>query len=1155
MNTLIDAMSGPFAADLTAALLHTLWQGAALAAGLYLLLKTVVTRTGLRYGLAVGALGLIALCPMLTFGVLNCELPAAPSDHLKTSAAAEPPVALPSGPASPIDLQTSAAPHQSAGSAKAADWHGPAICLWLAGVALMLVRAGWMVYGASRLKRNCTPVNDPRLAAMLDNLREKMRIARRVGVAAVDRIASPAVVGFIRPTILLPLSMMSGMATQDIEAILAHELAHIKRFDCLVNFCQMVVEALLFFNPAAWWVSRQIRIEREACCDAASVLMTGQKLGYAQLLYTWAVRLSNAPKTAAAAMIAFGEKADDGHMLDRIQRIVVTGHRPRMRISAAMTLAMMAAAAVLLIGLWHGARAGVELAGRILTPAERIEKMAEIAKTHGQPAYDPQADRELTDEEKVTLSGIVRTWDGLPLPNQTHLTVHASRPGHGISAAIGIDRKEPGHATFSTRGSYGVIYISAHAEGYSPFFAGPFELEPGDAKNDIEVLFQKPAYAQFQIVDAETGQAVEGVQLSGGHVFQPSGWHYTIGVTTDAQGKARIAYVENVPVTLRATADAYEHTQFEKIMLSLTEPLVLTLRKALPTTGVVVSAAAGEPVAGAEIRIQRKSDPHGVSWGRDQGDIVGTTGPDGRFTITSLNSESKYILAFKADGFAYAFLTGVSAGDKDIRIALQNEIIIKGRIVGPLDDLPTHKGQTAVSYACGYEHDHDSYWDVTQYAPVIETEDGVSFEIRNIWGNRLNVGADRYKERFNLDRDSIPELLVINLSEQPDDIPGAKRGVVIEFNVPQGAPPVRGRIRVTTLAPGKQYSTGRLVEIVDNRAQTELFAPCKLSIQLADTVGYWFGEQHGLEVDVAEEPYVARIDVVPAGTIFGEVFEHDGGPAGNTMVSFATVEQSPLLPKNAHFSGVEGKNSASAAERQTKYSVQPLPLGGKYRIIAHRHDSYAVSETIALTEEQPIRQVDLVFPRGVRLTGQVLQPDGSPAAGMEYGLSFVANKAGSFGWGPRFTDSQGRFTCENVNPNADGRYILTVKSNKTWRPAQIDIKDFEKEITVTLAEGAVAVGRIVDNATGWPIPGVQVRAWCYDRFTNESEHLNAEAETDNDGRFRFSTMKTGRTYNLNTGDCRVVEPRSPEIVGGRPDETTIKVTLYDWSELKPRKPE
>ena len=310
-----------------------------------------------------------------------------------------------------------------------------------------------------------------------------MRIARRVGVAAVDRIASPAVVGVIRPTILLPLSMMSGMATQDIEAIIAHELAHIKRFDCLVNFCQMVVEALLFFNPAVWWVSRQIRIEREACCDAASVLMTGQKLGYAQLLYTWAVRLSNAPKTAAAAMIAFGEKADDGHMLDRIQRIVVTGHRPRMRISAAMTLAMMAAAAVLLIGLWHGARAGVELAGRILTPAERIEKMAEIAKTHGQPAYDPQADR-----ERPTRRSRARhrcAWDGLPLPtnasDRTCIT-----PGHGARSAS--TAKVLLHQQLRRHHRH-IIFV---------FFAGPFELN-GRAKNDRECCSKNPPTPSFKL--------------------------------------------------------------------------------------------------------------------------------------------------------------------------------------------------------------------------------------------------------------------------------------------------------------------------------------------------------------------------------------------------------------------------------------------------------------------------------------------------------------------------------------------------------------------------------------------------------------------------------------------------------------------------------
>ena len=84
--------------------------------------------------------------------------------------------------------------------------------------------------------------------------------------------------------------MVSGIPADDLQAILVHELAHIRRYDYLVNFLQMVVEALLFFNPAVWWISRQIRIEREACCDAAGVLWTGHRHKYAEVLVAWAQR-------------------------------------------------------------------------------------------------------------------------------------------------------------------------------------------------------------------------------------------------------------------------------------------------------------------------------------------------------------------------------------------------------------------------------------------------------------------------------------------------------------------------------------------------------------------------------------------------------------------------------------------------------------------------------------------------------------------------------------------------------------------------------------------------------------------------------------------------------------------------------------------------
>ena len=103
-----------------------------------------------------------------------------------------------------------------------------------------------------------------------------MGIGRKIRVLVGERISTPGVIGCFWPTLLLPASMLSGIPAEDLRAILVHELAHIRRYDYLVNFLQMVVEALLFFNPAVWWISRQIRIEREACCDAAGVRWTGQ---------------------------------------------------------------------------------------------------------------------------------------------------------------------------------------------------------------------------------------------------------------------------------------------------------------------------------------------------------------------------------------------------------------------------------------------------------------------------------------------------------------------------------------------------------------------------------------------------------------------------------------------------------------------------------------------------------------------------------------------------------------------------------------------------------------------------------------------------------------------------------------------------------------
>jgi beta-lactamase regulating signal transducer with metallopeptidase domain len=153
----------------------------------------------------------------------------------------------------------------------ACPWQVWLLEAWLAGVALMFLRLVGVIVGGGRLLKSCQPTSDPGVLDLVQRLREHIGIGRRIRVLVGERIATPGVIGCFWPSLLLPVSMLSGIPAEDLQAILVHELAHIKRYDYLVNFLQMVVEALLFFNPAVWWIGRQIRIEREACCDAAVV--------------------------------------------------------------------------------------------------------------------------------------------------------------------------------------------------------------------------------------------------------------------------------------------------------------------------------------------------------------------------------------------------------------------------------------------------------------------------------------------------------------------------------------------------------------------------------------------------------------------------------------------------------------------------------------------------------------------------------------------------------------------------------------------------------------------------------------------------------------------------------------------------------------------
>lgn len=320
----IETLSASPAVEATArALVHFLWQGALvgiLTGWLLTLLER--SKASVRYAVGIGALCLMAVLPIFT----ALQLVETVDDPVL--AAAAPP---------PAQQAAVAAPAASSGGAAAgtAQTFGGSLLpwlfgSWLAGVALLSLYhlVGWR--WARRLSQDGEPVGET-VAALVRDLCGKMRIGRAVALLESSAVSVPTVVGWLRPVVLVPASTLTGLSPRQLEAILAHELAHIRRHDYLINLFQTAIETLLFYHPAVWWISAQVRRERENCCDDLAVAVCGDRLAYARALVDLE-GLRSAPRLALAA--------SGGSLTDRVRRLVGAPGRPSRRPWAAGLLAL-----------------------------------------------------------------------------------------------------------------------------------------------------------------------------------------------------------------------------------------------------------------------------------------------------------------------------------------------------------------------------------------------------------------------------------------------------------------------------------------------------------------------------------------------------------------------------------------------------------------------------------------------------------------------------------------------------------------------------------------------------------------------------------------------------------------------------------------------
>jgi beta-lactamase regulating signal transducer with metallopeptidase domain len=380
---MFEVLSTPAAQRLTLVLLHFVWQGALVAPLLWGVLNAGRVRTAAgRYLWSLAALVSLAACPAVTWCVVDVPAAARPTESIASPAAgAGVAQQVPHDAAAAHALGSAAASSSSLGEALQAVQ--PQLLLgWLLGVHLLGLRL-LVGYASTRWMRR-------QRFALPDALRPSVeRLAQRLRVDAADRVfvsrraAEAVVVGFVRPIVLLPMGWINQMPLDVLEAVLAHELAHIRRYDMWATLLQRVVETALFYHPAVWWVSRRMSLEREMCCDEAAVRALGCRVSYARALEAVGRRSVG----IAPAVSAVGFTGDSKmNLLRRVRNVLGSATTLRSGNSwpAGVCAVMLLAVAAAVFGLVSAAHSTV-----VADDALKGDRPAEAADA---PRRSPEAD-------------------------------------------------------------------------------------------------------------------------------------------------------------------------------------------------------------------------------------------------------------------------------------------------------------------------------------------------------------------------------------------------------------------------------------------------------------------------------------------------------------------------------------------------------------------------------------------------------------------------------------------------------------------------------------------------------------------------------------------------------------------------------------------
>jgi uncharacterized GH25 family protein len=987
----------------------------------------------------------------------------------------------------------------------------------------MVTRACSLVVKADQLRRRGRPLENEAILKVIEEAKRKIGVVRQIRAVVTEQLTSPAVMGWLTPVLLLPLSMVTTLSMEQLQLVLLHELAHIRRGDYLINLCQLFAESLLFFNPAVWWISRQIRQEREACCDAMAIALAGEPLQYARTL----AQVAGATLRAAPA---FADRDNPSGLKDRIQRLLVPGYRPALRLTWCALLAALFVGGGLLFLSAIGARVAV---AAILTPQQRIKRIEKKITEWGlQPVS-------LTNHAQITISGQIRAADGSPVPEWIDFLARSS-----LGNSTSVSAQSARNGFFSNSIQAGTVYIGAEVTNFAPVSIGPLDGFTTNRLENLQITLNRGFDVPLQVMDADTGKGLADVKISTVFLI-PNSSFQPHERKSGPDGMVTLPHCADLPMRVTMSEPGYEIIVKEFEHVRAGEPLRLELRRGVPVSGAVLDKITGQPIAGAELHLLYQYGGEGLG-GWENAWPLGKTDSRGTFSVDQLQRGMRYYVGVSAPGHESVVLENVASGQSNLVVRLGPELVIQGQVVGDLSRLPQIDNHRVLSHQIEEKYDNHGY-SRSEWVPL-HTEAGVTrFQFTNRVAGLVKLGFYQMAER-NVDGPVADWVIDLDQVKTNDTKVLPKREVIFRFNSPSG-PPKSGTVQVEipenqdTNQPGDHMAD---VEITNGEARVEIAIGGKTTVEPEHLVGYWFdrfgnnGSLLAIQVTNGTGPEVIDIPLVQAGAIYAQARNADGTPAGGLLFGVKELKRAPGLSAIAILDNSDSMSDAAPR----RWVSGPLPLGGTYQISGWRGNTFCFSHPVTLTEANPDAEIELQFTSGRTFDGVALDADGKPLSYAEVKPSFRITENHTFGLKSVLTDDRGQFHLEDTAPEVGGYYV-EIDAPKFM--AEIVRLDFASQPqTIRLKQGRTLGGRIVQVGTGYPLPKAEVRV-----FSDKINVPTLATKTDADGRFEFNTLGEGN-YTFFVQDGAMLSNEKYRADGNT--NLVLSVKLYAWSKLQPKAP-